>query len=87
MMAEWQLEAKMIIENNSIYKLKYYYTDNHWIDHSMITFEWEDYIVRYKKKDLDDLKYHILRYIRTYKKEKDRMPFKMYLKTFNWLYR
>lgn len=87
-MSEGQLEAKMVIEDNNIYRIKYYYTDNHWIDHSIITIDWEDYNIRYKKKDLDNLKLHILQYIRTQLKKKEwRMPFKMWLKTFNWLYR
>lgn len=86
-MSEGQLEAKLVIENNSIYKMSYYYTDNHWIDHSIITIEWKDYIVRYRKKDLENLKLHILRYIRKeMKKKDDRIPFKMWLKSFNWLY-
>lgn len=85
-MSEWQLEAKTVIENNSIYKIKYYFTDNHWIDHSVIVFEWQEYIIRYKKKDLDKIKLHILQYIRKEMRSRNRMPFKMWLKTFKWFY-
>lgn len=87
-MSEGQLEAKTVIENNSIYKIKYYYTDNHWIDHSVIVFDWDEYIIRYKKKDLDKIKLHILQYIRREMKHKKetRMPFKMWLKDFKYLY-
>lgn len=88
-MSEGQLEAKITLEDNNLYKIKYYYTDNHWIDHSVITFEWEDYIIRYKKKDLEKIKVHIIQYMNRFRRKKDweDMPFKMWLKTFNWLYR
>lgn len=86
-MSEGQLEAKIILEDNNLYKIKYYFTDNHWIDHSVIIFEWEEYIIRYKKKDFDDIKAHIVEYMRKYrKKDWDNMPFKMWLKTFKWFY-
>jgi len=86
-MSEWQLEAKIILEDNNLYKIKYYFTDNHWIDHSVIIFEWKEYIIRYKKKDFDDIKAHIVEYMRKYRKNDwNNMPFKMWLKTFKWFY-
>jgi len=84
-----RVETKITIEDNNLYKIKYYYTDNHWIDHSIITFEWKDYIIRYKKKDINDIKTHIIEYMRKYRKNNcdENMPFRMWLKNFKWFYR
>ena len=82
-----KVETKVTIEDNNLYKINYYYTDNHWIDHGIIIFEWKEYIIRYKKKDLEKIKTHIIEYMRK-KKKKDweNMPFRMWLKTFKWFY-
>ena len=85
-MSEWLLEAKMNVENNNVYKIDYYYTDNHWIDHSVITFKWESHNIRYKKKDLDKVKEIGVSYIMREKKD-EWLPFKMWLKNFKIFYR
>lgn len=81
----------MIVEDNSLYKLNHIYTDRRWIDHYKLIFEWKEYTIRMKKKSIDDFKVHVIKFVNKYRKNKhldvwEDMPFKMWLKTFKWLY-